>query len=243
MTKNYRFGRFRLDAEAEVLFRGSEVVGLGRRAVALLSVLVQHAGAPVSKDALIAIAWGGLAVEESNLPVQIAALRRVLAEEPGGESWIETLPRRGYRFASPICIEEQVGGAWPTGAGATPHHRDQPSIAILPFVNLSGDVDQKQFGDAIANESSRRSRASAGSLSSRASQALLSAIRQSTCARSLDDLVRATCLKEVIGGPGSACASPPSLLTRRTATTSGPIGTNATVQTSSRSRTTSLAAW
>ena len=43
-------------------------------------------------------AWAGLTVEESNLAVQIGALRRVFGEEPGGENWIETLPRRGYRF-------------------------------------------------------------------------------------------------------------------------------------------------
>jgi len=52
-------------------------------------------------------AWPGLAVEESNLPVQIAALRRVLREEPGGERWIETLPRRGYRFVGPMIANAE----------------------------------------------------------------------------------------------------------------------------------------
>jgi adenylate cyclase len=66
--------------------------------VALLRVLIDRAGAPVSKDALMEAAWPGLAVEESNLTVQIAALRRVLREEPGGERWLKTLPRRGYCF-------------------------------------------------------------------------------------------------------------------------------------------------
>src|SRR5262249_21963064 len=73
------------------------------RAVALLRILIERAGAPVSKDTLMEAAWPGLAVEESNLTVQIAALRRVLREESGGERWIETLPRRGYRFAGPIA--------------------------------------------------------------------------------------------------------------------------------------------
>src|ERR1700746_2988235 len=101
MTTIHALGRFRLDAEAEILFRGSEPLPVGKRAVALLRALVERAGAPVSKDALLEAAWSGLAVEESNLPVQIAALRKVLGEEPGGESWIETLPRRGYRFVGP----------------------------------------------------------------------------------------------------------------------------------------------
>jgi TolB-like protein len=151
MATNYRFGSFRLDADAEALFRGSDVTGLGRRPVALLRVLVQRAGEPVSKDALIAAAWGGLAVEESNLPVQIAALRRVLAEEPGGESWIETLPRRGYRFAGPsVAVDDDKDRGAPLASSR--QAADQPSIAVLPFTNLSGNPDQQYFGDAVADD-------------------------------------------------------------------------------------------
>jgi DNA-binding winged helix-turn-helix (wHTH) protein len=70
---------------------------------------VKHRGIPVSKDALMEAAWAGLTVEESNLSVQIAALRRVFGEEPGGENWIETFPRRGYRCVGPVSIPEQGG--------------------------------------------------------------------------------------------------------------------------------------
>ena len=101
MATSHTFGPFRLDADAEILFRGSEPLPVGKRGVALLRALVDRAGAPVSKDTLIDAAWSGLAVEESNLTVQIAALRRVLGVEPGGDKWIETLPRRGYRFVGP----------------------------------------------------------------------------------------------------------------------------------------------
>jgi DNA-binding winged helix-turn-helix (wHTH) protein/tetratricopeptide (TPR) repeat protein/ABC-type transport system involved in cytochrome c biogenesis ATPase subunit len=101
MATIHAFGPFRLDADAEILFRGSEPLPVGKRAVALLRVLVERVGVPVSKDTLIDTAWAGLAVEESNLTVQIAALRRVLGVEPGGDKWIETLPRRGYRFVGP----------------------------------------------------------------------------------------------------------------------------------------------
>ena len=100
MATSYIIGPFRLDADAAILFRGSVPVTLGQRAIAVLRVLVERAGAPVSKDALIKSAWAGLIVEESNLPVQIAALRRVFGEEPGGERWIETMPKYGYRFAA-----------------------------------------------------------------------------------------------------------------------------------------------
>src|SRR5882757_3943332 len=102
MVPLHKFGPFRLDADAKILFRGSEPTVLGQRAVALLRLLLERAGAPVSKDALIEAAWPGLAIEDSNLTVQIAALRRVFAEVAGGASWIETLPRRGYRYVGPL---------------------------------------------------------------------------------------------------------------------------------------------
>src|SRR5437879_3386507 len=101
MTTIYTFGPFRLDADAKMLFRETEPTGLGQRAVALLCALIARAGTPVSKDALIEAAWPGLAVEDSNLTVQIAALRRVFEEVAGGAGWIETLPRRGYRYVGP----------------------------------------------------------------------------------------------------------------------------------------------
>jgi DNA-binding winged helix-turn-helix (wHTH) protein len=110
MATIYSFGPFRLDGESEILFRGAEPTPVGRRAVALLRVLIERPGAPVSKDALIEAAWPGLVVEESNLPVQIAALRKVLGQEIGGEGWIETLPRRGYRFVGPAPTNGESNG-------------------------------------------------------------------------------------------------------------------------------------
>src|SRR5215469_3058893 len=107
MATNYIMGPFRFDAEAAMLFRGAEPIALGQRAVALLRVLVERPGNPVSKDVLMEAAWSGLTVEESNLAVQIAALRRVFSEEPGGERWIETIPRRGYRFIGPASISNE----------------------------------------------------------------------------------------------------------------------------------------
>ena len=107
MDTVYTFGPFRLDISSEILFRGADPVPVGRRAVGVLRALVEHLGSPVSKDALMLAAWPGLAVEESNLSVQIAALRRVLAQEPGGDRWIETLPRRGYRFVGPVARPDE----------------------------------------------------------------------------------------------------------------------------------------
>jgi adenylate cyclase len=152
MAKIHVFGPFRLDAEAEILFRGAEPVRLGRRAVALLRVLVERPGAPVSKDALIEAAWSGLVVEDANLTVQIAALRRALSEQPGGERWIETLPRRGYRYVGPPASEE-TGAPAPhiEGTPALPLP-NRPSIAVLPFQNMSGNAEQEYFIDGVVED-------------------------------------------------------------------------------------------
>src|SRR5690242_20569849 len=105
----FALGPFRLNTEAGLLLRGTEPAALGKRAIALLRTLVERPGELVSKDALIEAAWSGQIVEESNLTVQIAALRRALGEASGGEGWIETLPRRGYRFVGPMTAEVPKG--------------------------------------------------------------------------------------------------------------------------------------
>ncbi len=157
---SYAFGPFRLDVQGETLFRGTEPVALSQRAVALLHILIDRAGAPVSKDALMEAAWPGLAVEDSNLTVQIAALRRALGEVPGGESWIATLPRRGYRFVGPaVTKSDALVPATPTVDAATRPAPmmalplpDKPSIAVLSFENLSGDPEQGYFVDGMVEE-------------------------------------------------------------------------------------------
>jgi TolB-like protein/Flp pilus assembly protein TadD len=149
MATNYKFASFRLDTAAEALFRGAATTPLGRRAVALLRVLIQQPGVLVSKDALIEAAWPDQAVEESNLPVQIAAVRRVLGEEPGGEQWIETLPRRGYRYVGPAV---SIDGTEAASRRSSRQGLEQVAIAVLPFTNLSGHADQQYFGDAIGND-------------------------------------------------------------------------------------------
>jgi TolB-like protein len=151
MATIYKFGPFGLDADAGILFCGAEPAMLGQRTVALLQLLLERAGAPVSKDALIEAAWPGLAVEDSNLTVQIAALRRVLADKGGGEGWIETLPRRGYRYVGPPVATDQPGTetSRTSPALALP---DKPSVAVLPFSNLSGDPAQEYFADGMVDD-------------------------------------------------------------------------------------------
>ena len=152
MATTYIIGPFRLDADAALLFRGSDPVSIGQRAIAVLRVLLERPGSPVSKDALIKSAWSGLIVEESNLPVQIAALRRVFAEEPGGERWIETMPKYGYRFVGPVASGNQASTAAPPAPSEAPPLPAQPAVAVLPFQNMSGDPEQEYFADGVVEE-------------------------------------------------------------------------------------------
>src|SRR2546425_1149235 len=98
MRKLYKMGPLQLDPDARVLTHEGVPVALGARGVAVLAALVTRPNECVQKSAILDDAWPGLAVEEANLAVQISAIRRALARVPGGESWIETLARRGYRF-------------------------------------------------------------------------------------------------------------------------------------------------
>jgi len=106
---SYEFGNFRLDPSAKILFCENKPVPLTPKVFDTLQVFVEHAGLLLEKDDLMQKIWHDRFVEESNLTVQIAALRRVLGEAPGGDRWIETMPRRGYRFVGPVVTQEENG--------------------------------------------------------------------------------------------------------------------------------------
>ena len=111
MSAVYELGPFRLYPEAGVLTCEGALVPLGPRAIAVLTVLVDDAQAYVAKERILEAAWPGVVVEESNLAVQVSAIRRALASAPGSERWVETLSRRGYRLGTPSPC-----GTWPRRA-------------------------------------------------------------------------------------------------------------------------------
>jgi TolB-like protein len=133
------FGRFRLDLARRQLLLDERVLPLGDRAWQVLCALAEANGALVSKDELMARVWVGQVVEENNLQVQISTLRKTLDPEGTGESWIMTVPGRGYRLL----------GAAERPALPLP---DKPSLVVLPFQNMSGDPEQEYFADGIVEE-------------------------------------------------------------------------------------------
>ena len=142
----FLFEGFRLDRRG--LFRRDQngafiPVPIGSRALEVLHTLVERSGDLVSRDDILAAVWPGTVVEGSNLPVQIAALRRVLNEGRADGSCIQTIASRGYRFVTPVTrASAEAGLPLP----------DKPSIAVLPFANLSGDPEQEYFADGMVEE-------------------------------------------------------------------------------------------
>ena len=114
MEPPYSFGPFVFDPAAGALQREGVVVpGLGKRGLALLEVLLAARGEPVGKDELLARAWPGQIVEEANLSVQIAALRKALGQAANGADWIATVPKVGYRFLRPDAVAVPAGSPRP----------------------------------------------------------------------------------------------------------------------------------
>src|SRR5580700_5917531 len=127
---------------------------MGSRALDILGVLVERPGELVSRAEIIAAVWPRTAVEDSNLNVQIAALRRVLDEGRTEGSCIQTVRGRGYRFTAPVTRVAVEARAYAAAVpiSVLPPLPDKPSLAVLPFQNMSGDPEQEYFADGVVEE-------------------------------------------------------------------------------------------
>jgi predicted ATPase/DNA-binding winged helix-turn-helix (wHTH) protein len=108
------FGPFRLSKEQRLLFEGDAPVRLGGRALDLLVSLVDRPGELVTKGELMARVWPETTVEENNLKVHIAALRRALGDGKCGQRYIVTTPGRGYRFVAPVSLVDVPDNSFPS---------------------------------------------------------------------------------------------------------------------------------
>jgi TolB-like protein len=145
-----RFGPFQLDLAKRELSRDGVPLQLGARALEILCALAAAKGEVVTKDQLLAGVWAGLTVEEANIHVHVSALRKALDDGKQGRNHVVTVPGRGY------CLIGLETSATPEARKADgsqqPSIPDWPSIAVLPFANLSDDPKQEYFADGVVEE-------------------------------------------------------------------------------------------
>jgi TolB-like protein/Flp pilus assembly protein TadD len=143
----YSFGAFRIDPEERLLRRGAGVIALPPKAIDTLLALTAEAGRVVSKDDLIRRVWPDTIVEEGGLARNISLLRKALGEDSGvgseDDQYIETIPRRGYRFVAPVV--ESTGES-------NKGRESARALAVLPLANLSRQQDEDFFADGMTDE-------------------------------------------------------------------------------------------
>ena len=153
----FLFEGFRLHRRGGGLFREDErgvfaPVAIASRALDVLGVLVERPGDLVLKDEIMAAVWPETVVEDSNLPVQIRALRRVLDQGRAEGSCIQTVAGRGYRLV--VSMKRREADARSSTAAVPVAARPPPrlSIVVMPFANLSNDPEQEYFADGISDD-------------------------------------------------------------------------------------------
>ena len=154
----YSFEDFVLDADLRELRRGEAVIAIQPQVFDLLEYLIRKRQHVVSKDDLMAAVWGGRMVSESSVATRINAARTALGDSGEAQRLIRTLPRKGVRFVGTVQEKARtttgVSEATPLTEGlhAAPPIPDKPSIAVLPFQNMSGDPEQNYFADGMVEE-------------------------------------------------------------------------------------------
>ncbi len=139
----YKFEDYCLDADRRELRRRADLVTVEPQVFDLLEYLIQNCDRVVSKDDLIAGVWGGRIVSDSTLSSRITAARQAVGDNGEQQRLIRTIPRKGFRFVGPVSHAETMPPPLPA----------KPSIAILPFANLSENPEhQEYFVDGVVEE-------------------------------------------------------------------------------------------
>ncbi|MFI5017369.1 MAG: winged helix-turn-helix domain-containing tetratricopeptide repeat protein [Dongiales bacterium] len=157
----FLFEDYRLDPDRRELTRASQAIAIGPQVFDLLLHLVENRKHVVSRDDLLAAVWGGRIVSESTMTSHINAVRKAIGDSGGEQRLIRTIARKGFRFVgevrdgpSPEAFDSSKTAA-ATSADISSGELslpDKPSIAALPFRNLSGDPEQDYFADGVVED-------------------------------------------------------------------------------------------
>jgi adenylate cyclase len=154
----YFFEDYALDTDRRELQRGTELVPTTPQVFDLLDYLIRNRERVVSKDDLVSAIWNGRIVSDEALTTRLKAARSAIGDSGEEQRLIRTLPRKGVRFVGAVHETNRLSGTATvsdsgvgssTAALALP---DGPSIAVLPFENMSGDPEQEYFADGMVEE-------------------------------------------------------------------------------------------
>lgn len=154
----YLFDNYVFDTDRRELHCDSEAIAIAPKVFDLLDFLIRNRDRVVSKEDLINAVWDGRSVSDAALTTRINAARGAIGDTGQQQRMIKTLPRKGFRFVGSILQRQQVSNA-PIGSDVTVEstgsvlpYPDKPSIAVLPFPNLSDDLRQDYFADGMVED-------------------------------------------------------------------------------------------
>jgi len=141
-----------LDTDRQELRRGADIVSVAPQVFDLLAYLLRNRERVASKDDLIAAIWNDRIVSDAAITTRINVARAAIGDSGNDQRLINTLPRKGFRFVCAVReerAEPKVADAVESPKLSVP---DKPSIAILPFINLSTNAEQEYFADGIVQD-------------------------------------------------------------------------------------------
>jgi adenylate cyclase len=152
----YFFEHYAFDTDRRELRRGPDVVSIAPQVFDLLEYLIRNRERVLSKDDLINAVWSGRIVSDAALTTRLNAARSAIGDSGEEQRLIKTLPRKGFRFIGAVREEGSESPAVPDtrvqSEKLAPEFPDKPSMAVLPFENMSGDPEQEYFADGIVEE-------------------------------------------------------------------------------------------
>ncbi|MDA9488353.1 winged helix-turn-helix domain-containing tetratricopeptide repeat protein [Bradyrhizobium sp. CCBAU 11361] len=154
----YLFGEYAFDVDRREVHRGADVVSVAPQVFDLIDYLIRNRGRVVSKDDLVKAIWNGRSVSDAALTTRLNAARIAIGDSGEEQRFIKTLPRKGFRFVGAVREALEPVDAAVTGNQQVELQQpdlaipDKPSIAVLPFENMSGDPEQEFFAEGMVEE-------------------------------------------------------------------------------------------